>query len=379
MKAVAAFALSFVRATLREGNTLFWYWIFPLLLLALLGTIFGSLERGEWDLEVSVVNLDRGPLGSELQRMLEDESRLLRLLPLPPGEGPAEAESRARREVAEGRVHAVLLIPPDFSTRLSRGSARVEILYRRGEASSSTAAAVLAEVVEEFGRISLVQTGLLKENVTTTVRMVGGEARTVRYAEFLLPGVILMAFFVTGIFGVPAAVVLAKEAGILRRYFAAPVSGGQYLLGLALGMAGVNGVQVLSLWALGRFGLGTRLPLLRPESLAFLFLAFATSMSLGFLISALSRTYHGAVALANLANLPLQFLGGLYFPVTSLPGALRILTAMNPLTHLAEGWRAALGLSTSAFPLWLDLLVPLLWLLGGAALAATRIGFLEGR
>ncbi|MBC7318978.1 ABC transporter permease, partial [Candidatus Bipolaricaulota bacterium] len=215
------------------------------------------------------------------------------------------------------------------------------------------------------------------EHVEVTVQKVGGEARTVKYAEFLLPGVLLMTLFVTAIFSIPTIVLYAKETGILRRYLATPLSGGQYFLGSALGMAFLNGAQIVSLWALGWLALGVRLPLLRPESLAFLFLSFATFMALGFLISALSRTHQGAMALANLLNLPLQFLGGLYFPITSFPKALRIIMAVNPLTHLAEGWRAALGLSSSSFPLWANFLVPFLWLLGSAALAVKRMRFGE--
>ncbi len=383
MKAVFAFALAFLRTSLREGNSLFWLWVFPLLLLALMASIFGRVERGELNLKVSVVNLDQGPLGLELQRILAESSLSLRLVPIAGGESPQGILNAARQAVAEGHVHAVLVIPFDFSASLFQGvegkPARVEIFYRRGEAGSSAAASVLAEYVAEFGRVALARAGLVKQSVDSTVEMVGGEARTVEYAEFVLPGVILMAFFVTGIFSIPSTVVYAKEVGILRRYLATPASGGQYLLGAALGMALMNAAQVLSLWTLGRFVFGAHLTLLRFESLAFLLLSFATSMALGFLISALSRTYQGAIALANLLNLPLQFLGGLYFPMTFLPQALRILMAVNPLTHLAEGWRAALGLSSSSFPLWANLLVPCLWVLGSATLAAQRIKLGEER
>lgn len=383
MTATLALASAFLRTTLRERNSLFWFWVFPLLLLAFLGAVFGRAERGEWELVVSVVNLDRGFFGQELTKMLAEPGLPLHLRTLPSFGDPEELLANAGRAVEEGEFQAVLLIPADFSTRLLAKEnvepLAVAILYCRGEAGSSTAAAILAEVVEEFVRAVLVRSGVLRNLVETEVRMVGGEARPVRYAEFVLPGVMLMALFVTGLFSVPDIAVLAKETGVLRRYFVTPLSGGQYLLGFALGMACASAAQVSALWALGRFAFAVHLPLLRPASLAFLLLAFATSMGLGFFVSALSPNYQSAMALANLLNLPLQFLGGLYFPLTTLPGVLRILLAVNPLTHLAEGWRAVLGLSTSAFPLWANALVPLLWVLGSTLLAAKRIAFLEGR
>lgn len=376
MRATLTLASSFLRATLREGDTFFWYWVFPLLLLALMTSIFGRVEKGELTLTVGVVNLDRGPLGKELQRLAESLDAL-RVVPL-----SAAEEERGKKEVAEGRLYAVLVIPEDFSARFfageGKGSIPVEIFYRRGEAGSSTAASILAELVEEFGRTMLAEAGLLKETVPVAIQKVGAEVRTVQYVDFVLPGIILMALFVTGIFSVPAALLRNKELGIMKRYFATPLSGEQYLAGFALGMFCINAVQILNLTLLGRFAFGANLPFLRAASLAFLFLAFSACMSLGFLISAFSRSYRTAVALANLLNLPMQFLGGLYFPLTILPKPLQIVMAVNPLTHLAAGWREVLGISVSPFPLWLNFLVPTLWLSLSIALAAKRIRFMEG-
>ncbi len=382
MTAVLILALSFVRTALRERTSLFWFCLFPLMLLALLGGIFGRLERGELELVVGLVDLDQGPLGRELAKILEDPRWALRLHAFPPGTTQVERVVHAQKAVEKGELHAVLLIPEDFSSHLLGGVGDpgvVQIFYRRGEAASSLAASLLEGVVEEFGRALLYQRGRLPNPLPMNTELVGGESRTVRYTEFVLPGVVLMALFVLGLFSVPEAVVLAKEKGILRRYFATPLSSGQYLAGVTLGMALLGATQVLAVWALGRFGFDVRLPLLRPLSVAFLFLAFATALALGLLVSAVSRDYARAMAWANLLNLPLQFLGGLYFPVTSLPGPLRVLMGVNPLIHLAEGWRASLGLSTSAFPLWLNVLVPVAWLLGSVLLAAQRITLLEGR
>lgn len=383
MKGVLTLALAFVRTTLRERVTLFWFCIFPLALLALLSAIFGRVEKGEVELFISVVDLDQGPLGQELVGVLETFGSPLRLRGLPPQATAEERVGQARKAVEKGDIHAALVIPADFSQRLvsndTGGPARVQILYRRGEASSSMAAEILAVVAEEFSHAFLRKIGRVGTALSMEVQMVGGEARTIRYAEFIFPGVILMAFLVLGLFGVPEAVVLAKEKGVLRRYFATPLSAGQYLSGVAIGMVFVSAVQVAAIWALGWGAFHVRLPLLRPLSLAFVFLALATSLGLGLFISAVSRDYARAMALANLLNLPLQFAGGLYFPLASLPEALQVFMAVNPLTHLAEGWRASLGLSTSAFPLWLNVLVPLLWLSGSILLASKRVTLGEGR
>jgi len=383
LKAALALGLSFFRISLRERESLFWFWIFPLLLLAFLGAVFGRVEKGEMDLVVALVDLDCSPLSQALCDVVREigGGGLFRVVEVPEAQGnPGEW---AQREVREGRIHAALIIPRGFSITLQgfplSGSnpAPVEVLYRRGEAGSSTAASILYEAAEEFGRAFLAEAGLLRREIPVEKELVGGEERPVAYVEFVLPGIILMALFVNGIFNVPSAIVLTKQMKILRRYFATPLSGGQYLAGFALAALLMSVFQVLTIWALGYFAFGARVPLLRPEALLYLLLAFGVSLSLGFLISALSRTFGTAMALSSLLNLPLQFLGGLYFPLAFLPGPLRIVMALNPLTHLAQGLRSSLGLETVSFPKWIGLLVPLLWLLVSAVFSGKRIRLTE--
>jgi len=383
LKAALALGLSFFRISLRERESLFWFWIFPLLLLAFLGAVFGRVEKGKMDLRVMVVDFDRNFLSQALGAVVREigESGLFQVVEVPESQG--DPREWAEKEVREGRIHAALVIPRGFSfdlqgfPRAGADPVRLEILYRRGEAGSSTAASILSEAVEEFGRSFLAETGFLRRKIPVEKEFVGGEERPIAYVEFILPGIILMALFVSGIFNVPSAVVLAKETKVLRQYFATPVSGGQYLAGLTLASLWMSVVQIAAIWTLGRFAFGAHLSLLRPGALLYLLLAFGVSLGLGFLISALSRTSGTAMALSNLLNLPLQFLGGLYFPLASLPGPLRILMAINPLTHLAQGLRSSLGLETPSFPPWASLLVPLLWVLGSALVSGKRIRLTE--
>ncbi|MGC8963213.1 MAG: ABC transporter permease [Candidatus Bipolaricaulaceae bacterium] len=374
MKAVLALAKCFALSSVREWDALFWFWLFPALLLALLGAAFGGVERGEMELLVILAAAEKSSLAQALLQSFREMAK---------GAGPSlRVEiltgvdlTRVRKEVEGGEAQAALFIPFDFSAELlAGGKASVQILYRRGEAGSSAAASFLQEFVEEFGLALLQGEGFLSRKIPVEMREVGGEARPLRYVDFLLPGVLLMALFVYGLFSVPSAIVRAKEVGLLKRYFASPLSKGGYLLGFSLSALLVNAFQVFLVVVLGRLAFGVRLPFLRPESLGFLFLGFAISLGLGFLVSAFSRTYQGAMALASLLNLPLQFLGGLYFPLTAMPKVLRPFMAANPLTHLAEGLRASLGLSTPVYPLWLSLLVLFLWLCGTFAFSACALG-----
>lgn len=341
-------ALVLIRVSLRERESLFWFWIFLLALLAFLGAVFGRVEQGKMDLVVAVVDLDETALSAAVNKLAEQGS--VRVVGKPKGT-TEDLSGWAEREARDSRIHVALVIPAGFADQVLLGLAQaqpaaVPILYRRGEAGASLAASLLSEAVEEFSRSVLLRAGSIRATVPQSMHHVGSEPRTVSYVEFIILGVILMALFVAGIFNVPNAIVLAKETGILRRYFTTPLFGVHYLCGFSLSAVLISAFQILSIWALGRFLFQARLPFLRLEVLAYLLLAFGTALGLGFLISALATTYHAALALSNMVNLPLQFLGGLYFPVAFVPAALRAVMGINPLTHLAEGLRSSLELGT---------------------------------
>jgi ABC-2 type transport system permease protein len=85
------------------------------------------------------------------------------------------------------------------------------------------------------------------------------------------------------------------------------------------------------------------------------------------------------MAIANVINLPMTFLSGLYFQVGTLPGPLRVLFAVNPLSYLADGLRRVVGIQVEAAPLWLSALVPILWIAFSLLVAGRRLTWDAGR
>lgn len=79
------------------------------------------------------------------------------------------------------------------------------------------------------------------------------------------------------------------------------------------------------------------------------------------------------MAIANIINMPILFLSGLFFSVADLPLFLRVLLYLNPLSYLAEGLRFSLGTGQATLPLPLTFLVPLGWTGLSAAVAVRRL------
>lgn len=74
---------SFLTA-LREKETLFWFVLFPLLLLSILTLVFGELgQEGKMNFTVGLVNGDRGPFAAVVEEVLVSLSK-----PSEPGKEP---------------------------------------------------------------------------------------------------------------------------------------------------------------------------------------------------------------------------------------------------------------------------------------------------
>lgn len=385
---------------LRERVTLFWTLLFPVLLFVLLSFIFGQVgEQGALRLNVAFVNLDRGD-GADFAMAVET---LFERLSVEGEDGrppvftlhrPAPDEDARRfledeqRALAYGQRAAVVVVPEGFGREVGGALGRpgelagkLHVHYSQGVPSSELAAGVIDQVLAELDRALLTQAGRFDDDlaVRTATRWAGSEGRDVRYVDFILPGVVLMAFFTTGLFGVPGAILYARDQRILRRYWVTPLSVPRYLAGFGLTILGMCVLQLTVLWPLGRFALGARVSFAAPWPALYLVLAALTFLAFGFLVASLAKTANAGQAIANIINMPMLFLSGVFFPVADLPSVLQAIVYANPLTYLVDGLRTSLGVGAGQFAPWLTLAVPLGWIGVSAVVTSRRLHWDVGR
>lgn len=374
--------LSFV-AALREKETLFWYVLFPLLLLSILTLVFGQLgQEGKMNFRVALVDLDRGPSGrGEFAAGVEEVFLSLGVSPVPgkeplftirqPASGEDEEQfvSEQIEAVRLGAVAILVVIPDGFSAAAlaalsgSGTPAALRVYGGRGDAASGMAATIVDQIAARLNRELLTFAGLYRTEEATLVRTqwVGEAGAPVAYVDFLLPGIVLMAFFVGGLFSVPGTILFSRDMKILRRYWVTPLRVGEYFGGFSLGYLVMCALQFALLVLVGRLAFGASAAFAQPLAVVYLVLGAVTFLAFGFLVASLAKTAQSGMAIANLVNMPVMFLSGLFFPVGSLPLALRVLLYLNPLSYLAEGLRFSLGTGQVTLPLPLTFIVPLGW------------------
>src|SRR2546428_4494732 len=176
-----------------------------------------------------------------------------------------------------------------------------------------------------------------------------------------LPGAWVLAqsgLFIAIFHGITA--VWERDLGIVHKYLVSPASRVALVLGKALS-AGLRGLsQGLIIYLLSvllgvdlRFSPGAILGVL-----AAIILASAVFATLSLMVACLVKTRERVMGIGQVLTMPLFFASNAIYPVALMPGWLRVVAAINPLTYQVDALRALMiqgGAST--FGLGLDFAV----------------------
>ncbi|MBN1858392.1 ABC transporter permease [Candidatus Bipolaricaulota bacterium] len=408
MKDILSIAVTYVLTAFRERTTLFWFLVFPLFLLVILTMVFSGIGSTSIVSDVALVRDEPPQAGFDAAGLVEQAFRDLGgagTSATPEAEQPqlfalsepalgsdepvAEILDTQRDLLRKGELDAIIVIPAGFNAELTERIAagpdadqaagiEIEVWVDAGRATSELASDVIGQVVATIDREIRIATGGYDpgaEPPVTYETVSPDEGRELKYVDFLLPGVVVMGFLTAGLFGVPGNILYGRDQGLLRRYWVTPLSVPRYLFGYTLGHLALCGIQATAIVALGKFGLGATVSLVQPATLLFLLLTACTFLAFGFLIASLARTANGGMAIANILNMPLMFLGGLFFSIGDVPIALRVIMLVNPVTYLAEGVRRVSGVEAGTVPWLAMLLVPGAWIVGSILIAAKRLSW----
>lgn len=175
------------------------------------------------------------------------------------------------------------------------------------------------------------------------------------YINFLAPGVIAMSILFTGIFS-GVEIIWDRQFGFLKETLVAPVGRFEIMLGRTLGGATVAMLQGIFTLVLAIL-IGFRPDLADiPLTLVFMFLISVLFTSLGTAIGSSLSDMQGFQLIMNFLVQPIFFLSGALFPLNNLPGAIAIITQIDPLSYGVDGLRGTL-IGTAHFGTGFDLLV----------------------
>jgi ABC-2 type transport system permease protein len=182
----------------------------------------------------------------------------------------------------------------------------------------------------------LIYLAVLGNGLTSGARLTA--AGHIDYLKYMYPGVIGMSILFTSIFSA-LSIIWDREFGFLKEVLVAPVPRWGVAIGKSLGGSTVSMVQCVILIAIAPLvGISlTVMMVVKLLGLAFL-MSFAVT-SLGVVIASRMQSMQSFQMVMNFMIMPLYFLSGAMFPMSSAPVWMKTLMAGDPLVYGVDGIR----------------------------------------
>lgn len=311
--------------------------LMPIIYLVILGNSFqGELKN----LPLAVVDLDNGPYAvkvMELLRSLEAGPRTIKIQKVS-GQGFALAGLK------EGVFKAALVIPPDFSRDVARGT-RSELGLFLDNAETISANSIQGAILSALPELSRERISVREER-RTYLRDIE-LYRKIDYDQTLIPGVVIMAIFLgamtTGAFNM----VMDRFLGVEESYFLTPLTKRDIVMGLVA--SGLLITTILALVVLFLSSLISGVYLWQMLNLWGILLIIAVIMLStlglqGLMFIIMGRINHPRIVgvLGGFLNVIFFFPSGAIYPIESFPGWLRAFARVNPETYSVHALRALL-------------------------------------
>lgn len=259
-----------------------------------------------------------------------------------------ESEEEARGLIEKGDARAALIIPPDYSERLSEGDAQVSFILDGSDptvASTSLSAArligqahatkILAEKIADMGMdIELKPPVDVRTNVWYNPDLIS--------AYFMIPGVIGMILFAITAILTATAVVRERERGTIEQLIVTPIRSWELIVGKITPYVLLAFLDMIEVLAIGHWWFGVPI----RGSLALILLTSAifllSGLGIGLFASTIANTQQEAMLIVWMTLLPAIFLSGFFFPLQAMPQFLQWLSLLMPLRYYLVIIRALL-------------------------------------
>lgn len=179
----------------------------------------------------------------------------------------------------------------------------------------------------------------------------GGAERVIEgvpYAQFIAPGLIMMAITQNAFANTSSSLMLSKIQGVIIDILMPPLSGGEITFALVIGgivRGALVGISVsIAIYVFVPFTIA------HPVYALFHVVAASIMLALfGVLAGVWSQSFDQVAAITNYVITPLAFLSGTFYSIHDLPETFQTLCHFNPFFYMIDGFRYALiGISDSS-------------------------------
>ncbi|MEM3964523.1 MAG: ABC transporter permease [Thermofilaceae archaeon] len=327
MGTLLALVVKDIKQLLRDPRSLITVLLMPLAVMAMFVMGYGE-KRSE--VPIVIVNLDRGIASWQFIELLRSSGSFKIVAMVSAIEAGTEL-------VRKGEAYAALVIPENFSAEMQRGrSTRIVIVLDAAYATTSELVWQAAVVmVQSFMKTASETYGTFNiEIVRQTVY--GPKVSSVDTFTSTIVGVLLHLVPMSLI---AVSISRERERGTFEQLIMAPVSGWQIVVGKFIAYAFMTITDMVATFSFAVYVLGVKVRGPISALIIVSLLLLSCSLSLGLLMSAISRNQLQAYQAAIFFFIPSMLFSGIFMPVELLSPAARTVSRALPLYYFLRAFR----------------------------------------
>jgi ABC-2 type transport system permease protein len=322
--------------------------IMPLVQLVVLGYAFGGKIK---NLHLGLVDEDHQVPAVRLQGLMQAVAANARTFDTV----PYSDQSAALRDLRNGRINGVLNIPPEFSRKQLAGAGpRIALVEdNTDQFAVSALEGTLNQLLMPYNQPG--PRPRLSGDVTLSVVEL---YPYVPYIQYLLPGTIVLAIFVSAMIGGGIIFIDDKARGLHEGYLVTPIRKLELILGFNLAGAAKAVLAGLVLVTCGSLIAGIPNPFDPARLARMLLLVTVTALALiSMMFLLMVRVSDPLVprAIFGVLNTVLFFPSGAVYPTQSFPTWMKVITAVDPFTYAVHGFKALILKNTGLGAISFDL------------------------
>lgn len=354
--------LADIKMMLRNRQAFFWMLMFPLMFTFIFGFFFGkSTTVGT----IAVINQSQTELSQKVEQSIKD-SGLFTI------SNEKDTET-AKSQIKKNKLSNVVVIPESFGTPAPDSAKKIVVYFDPGNNQVNTTLTGFLDQVLTGVNYSVQNA---KPIYTVDQENVGSN-NTLSYFDFVLAGILGLALMNSSIMGISISMTKYRQDQILKRITTTPVKTWWFIFGEVASRLMLNVLQISIILLVGKY-------IFDAHIYGNIFIIYCVAILgallfqlVGFSIASFAKTTEAAEGMATAITIPMMFLGGVFFPIDSLPKWLYSAVQFMPLAPLLRIMRGVILEGNSPFVNPINITLLLSWILVCALIAIFRFRLTE--
>ena len=349
-------AFTFMKIFLRDRQSIFFSLFFPVIFM----TVFGFVNNSEQDpISIGVVNESSAQVAQDFVDELVNDP----LFEVTIGE-----ESPLREELIAGDQTMVLVLPPGFDVQnAATESAQIRVLV---DAAQVRQLGMIMPVLEQ--ELLSIERAFRGIEPMFSITLEDVQARSQRYLDFLLPGMLAFTLMQLAIAGSGFNIVEYRRKGILKRLFVTPIQPKDFIAAIVVARTGIVLIQLTVLILFAVFVLDVRIIGNFAAFYLIVLLGTFVFLNIGFCLGSIAKTQQAIGAVGNIVIFPQIFLSGIFYPIESMPALVQPIAKVLPLSFVSSALRDIANEGATLLQIYPSLIGIAVWFVIGFILA-TRL------